>query len=351
MRRVGVRSALRLVRDYEALPAGGQAPGRPEIASPWTVGQLTAIVWADILGVDAMPPSRAEAMSVPAMPRARNLLCGTIAGLPLRALRGAELVDPQPSFLFRTDGPVSPWHRMVWTVDDLLFSGWSLWACERDAAGFVLTADRVPAELWEWDADGVTPLVDGQAVNPATVILIPGAHEGILAFGGRTMRSSATLERSYANAAANPVPAVELHQTTDDTLTDTEADALVNRWRASMAGGGVAYTNSSLEVKEHGTNPEQLLIAGRNAAAVDIARLTNVPASMLDATNAGASLTYETVAGRNAEFIDYGVSLYLQPIAARLSMDDVVPRGQRVAFDLSDYTAPGPGATGAPTED
>ena len=60
---------------------------------------------------------------------------------------------------------------------------------------------------------------------------------------------------------------------------------------------------------------------------------------MLDATTAGASLTYETVAGRNAKFIDYGVALYLEPIEARLSMDDVVPRGQRVAFDLSDFTA------------
>lgn len=345
---MGLRDTLRLVRDYETV---GSPRPRPELASPWTVGQLSAIVWADILGSDVFPPTRAEALTVPAMPRARNLLCGTIGPLPLRALRGDVLVDPQPAFLYRTDGPVPPYQRTVWTVDDLLFYGWSLWAVTRDSAGFVLAADRVPFELWEWDTDGVTPLVNSEQVDPATVVLIRAANDGILEFAGRTLRAAALLERAYANAAYNPVPAVELHQLTDDTATDDEANTLVSTWRTSMAGGGVAYTNSALEVRTHGTNPEQLLIAGRNAAAVDIARLTNIPAAMLDATNAGASLTYETVQGRNQQFIDYGLTLYLQPIAARLSQDDVVPRGQRVAFDLTDLTALAAAPTGANVED
>jgi Phage portal protein len=349
---VGIPAALRLVRSVtsdQVKPSG--FPLRPQIGSPWSTGQLTAIVWADILGLDVLPPSRPEAMSVPAVARARNLLAGTVAGLPLRALRGQDLVQPQPTWLSRTDGPVSPWHRMCWTVDDILFSGWSLWAVQRDTDGFVIAADRVPPELWTWGPDGRTIVMDGQPADPTTVLLIPGPNEGILNFGGRAMREAAQLERAAANGAANPVPAVELHQTTDDTLTDAEADELRAKWAAAMVGGGVAYTNSALQVIPHGTQPEQLLITGRNAAAVNMARLTNVPAAMLDATTAGSSLTYETVAGRNAEFIDYGVALYLEPIAARLSMDDVVPRGQRVAFDLADFTSPGPGPTGPVTED
>jgi hypothetical protein len=72
---------------------------------------------------------------------------------------------------------------------------------------------------------------------------------------------------------------------------------------------------------------------------------------MADATNAGASLTYETTAGRNGQFIDYGVGLYMDAIAARLSMDDVVPRGQRTAFDVTQLTVTSPLPTGAPTDD
>jgi hypothetical protein len=72
---------------------------------------------------------------------------------------------------------------------------------------------------------------------------------------------------------------------------------------------------------------------------------------MLDATQAGASLTYETAVGRNQQWIDYGLALYMDPIAARLSMDDVVPQGQRTAFNDADLTTPGASTTGPATED
>lgn len=347
---MALRRALRLVDAVsQAPPFTTQPTGRP-MASPWSAGQLSSIVWADVLGADLLPPSREEALSVPAVMRARNLLAGTVASLPLRALRADQLVAPQPSWLYRTDGQV-PYLRMAWTVDDLLFAGLSVWAVERDAAGFVLAAARVRPDLYEWDSATGALTVHGEPVDAASVVIIEGAHGGILATEGRALREAAWLERSAMGAARNPVPAVELHQLTDDQPADGEAAGLIRDWAAAMAGGGIAYTSSALEVRTHGTQPEQLLISGRNAAAVNVARMTNVPAALLDATSAGASLTYETVAGRNAEFLDYGVRLFTDPIAARLSMDDVVPRGQRVAFDVSEFTAPGPTPTGPVTED
>ena len=50
---------------------------------------------------------------------------------------------------------------------------------------------------------------------------------------------------------------------------------------AAATGGGVMFTNSALELREHGVVPEQLLITGRNAAAVSIAQPTGVPPSLL----------------------------------------------------------------------
>jgi hypothetical protein len=41
----------------------------------------------------------------------------------------------------------------------------------------------------------------------------------------------------------------------------------------------------------------------------------------------------------------------MSAIAARLSMDDVVPQGQRVSFNDSDLTSPVASPTGFPTED
>lgn len=345
MGRIG--RALRLVDDVQQLAL-------TSLSSPWVTGSLEPIVWADVFGTDwAGPITRDAAMSVPAMARARHLLCSAVARSPIHRYVGADLAPSDPRWLVRTDGMVSPFHRMLWTVDDLLFTGWSLWAVERNADGFPGRADRVPPGTWQFSTNGRAVQIDNTEVDPSTYLLIPGPHEGTLTFAGRTLRTAAELEGAVAIAARSPLPAVDLHQTTDVELDQTEIDALVSRWVDARRGanGGVGYTNSAVEARVLGSHSEHLLIEGRNASAVDVARVAGIPAAMIDATNAGASLTYETTAGRNAEFLDYGVLPYMLAISSRLSQDDVVPAGSRVAFDTSELTGPLPTATGPTTED
>lgn len=316
--------------------------------------QLNAIVWADLTGGDAVILNRAAAIAIPALARQRHLLCGTIARSPLRAMVGATALEDQaqPSWMYRTDGLVSPYHRMLWTVDDLLFYGWSLWQCERGYADELLRAERVPWERWDTDVAGRI-LVDGELAEEGEVIPIPGPHEGILNFGAGALRRTIDNLDAAANAARNPSAYLELHYTGDSDLTDEQITKHIQRWAAARRGenGGVSWTNKVLEVREHGTHESHLLIEGRNADAVDVSRLVSSPAAMADATNAGASLTYETTEGRNGEFIDYGVGLYMDAIAARLSMDDVVPRGQRTAFDTTELRNLTPSTTGPDTQD
>lgn len=339
---VGIRTALRL--------ASAVADPAPRLLAPWAGDStLTTLVWSDLLDVDALPLDRAAAMAVPAMARARHLICGSIASCPLVVIRDGVTLDPvyAPTWSYRTDGPVSPYHRMLWTVDDLLFTGWSLWHAALDVAGFPTTLDRVPRDAWSFGPDGLTVVdADGRPLDAATHVLLPGPHEGLLAFAGRTLRSASKMERAAARHAANPVPSVELSQEVDVELDPAEKDKMIADWvrgRASESGA-VAFTSYGVKANVLGAVPEQLLIEGRNAAAVDVARHASIPAAMLDATTAGASLTYETTEGRNGQFLDYGVSLYLDAIAARLSQDDVVPRGTRVAFDTSALTAVSRGA-------
>jgi hypothetical protein len=337
---VGIGQALRLVRATEdARPAS-----RPDaVRSPWTVGGLSTVVWSDLFGADAsLPVMRADAIALPPVARARDILTATLARCPLDAYRDdVKLTGTDaPTWTYRTDGRVSPYHRMLWTVDDLLFTGWSLWARANDSDGFMVDAERVPVEDWDFTADG-TITVHGAEVNAADVVLIPGPHEGILERNGRAIRAAGALDRAYLSTARNPTPDLELHQTGGIQLDREEITTLLNDWRTARQadGGSVAYTPETIEARVHGKSAETLLIDGRNAAAVDMARICDVPAALVDATNAGASLTYETTAGRNLEFLDYGVELYLAPIEARLSMDDVVPRGQRIAFDRSPLTS------------
>lgn len=339
-------------RDALRIGTGGASLPPVELLSPWAdTSNLSTIVWADLLDVDLLPMTRAEAMAVPAAARARHLLCGTIAGLPLVALRGSEqLTGPDaPSWTYRSDGPVSPWHRMLWTVDDVLWHGWSLWAVDRGADGFVLDATRVPFDAWKFDDAGRVVLGESQTpAAAADVILIPGPHEGLLSFASRTLRQASKLERAAARHAANPVPSIALEQTVDVVLSDQERADLIAGWVSarSSSDGAVGFTSYGIKATPLGAVPEQLLIDGRNAAAVDVARHASIPAAMLDATTAGASLTYETTQGRNGQFLDYGVGLYLEAISQRLSLDDVVPRGTRIAFDTSSLTSLSDAATG-----
>uniref|UniRef100_UPI0013CF363E phage portal protein n=1 Tax=Pseudomonas viridiflava TaxID=33069 RepID=UPI0013CF363E len=85
--------------------------------------------------------------------------------------------------------------------------------------------------------------------------------------------------------------------------------------------GGVGYTNSAIEVKEHGAINEHLLVEGRNAAAVEIARIAGIPAVLLDAGAEGkSSMSYDNAQGRNAELVDYGLRPLMAAIAGRLSL-------------------------------
>lgn len=352
---MGLRNAFRLTR---ALGAANVVPF-PGVASPFAEStNLETIVWSDILAAPDLPMTRATAMKVPAIARARQLVTTTVARLPLTVWRGDQLLTPAPSWCSRTDMDVTPYHRMLWTVDDLFFHGWSLWLARRGAGGALLDVARVPWDWWGPNEDGVIcvqagPNMPRVPARSEEVILIPGSHEGVLTYGADTIRQAIALNETAKDRAENPAAIVELHYTGEKPLSQAEIDAALDHWRKArkQPGGAVGFTGRNIELKTHDVAEAQMLIEARNAAAVDAARITGVNAAMLDATNAGASLTYETTQGRNAEFLDFGVAAYMDPIRERLSADDVVPRGQSVRFDTTEVRTLTPSPTGPVTED
>lgn len=349
-------------RKAAQVAAAGPATGVPgyvdpstfPIASPWSSSNLQRIVFDDIFGSELPANTREAAMRLATVARARNLVCATVSRLPLQVVTG-QTPDPTPApWITSAAGGVSPQLRMAWTVDDLIFYGWSVWWRENDpATGLPLEVQRVNMGDWNITDDGVVE-VNGVPAAADQVIVIPGLHEGILSFGVDVIDDARTLYRNVRQRIANPIPAVDLHQTTGNPLSTTERDDLIDAWTAARTGanGGVAYTSPQIEAREMGQAADaQLMIEARNAAAVDLARLVGVHAGLVDATAPKASLNYETQTGRNQEFVDFDLALYLTPIAARLSLDDVTPAGTRIDFDLTDYTAPAPNPAGPGFED
>ena len=337
------------------LPATKAAPSAEVgIRSPFVEGALTKVVVRDLYGLDTLPTTRAEAMSVPAIARGRHLIVNDVSRCPLEVLapEDVELAPNAGAWLQSTRLQTSTQMRAVWTADDHLFYGWSLWVVSRADDGTILDGARCPIEWWELDDNG-TVLVKDQPVSSEQVILIPGYHEGILSSARETIRAGRRLEDLALDRITNPVPAVELHNTSPVDLDPDEVRTLVADWKSAIRDedGAVAYTPSSVEVKIHGEGSSDLLIQGRNAAAVDAARVVGVPAAMIDASNVNSSLTYETLQGRNLEYVDRSLSLYLGPVESRLSLDDVTPAGTRVRANTSAITVNPPSPTGTDTKD
>lgn len=339
------------------------------INSPYSPApELPPIVITDILGSDAvknLPMNREQAISIPAVSKARNLLVSTIAKFPLRAIRtnedGSETdVTREHTWLYRTNGPVSPYERMAWTVDDLMFYGCSLWLLTRgtpageDRRRPILNAEWCPKSNWGIGEHNGQPaiLVDGVAIAEDGYMLINSPFEGLLTIGLRTLRGARDVEESWVGRARNPIPVIELKVTDDWNGTDEEVKAFVDAWakKRTEPNGAIGYTPPGIEIIVHGEAKAELMVEGRNAVRTDVGSHVNVRASMLDGTAGVDSLTYTTSQGEKNAFYEFDLPFWTDPIAARMSLDDIVPRGTRVRFDMYEaFNQPTP--TGAQVED
>ena len=150
------------------------------------------------------------------------------------------------------------------------------------------------------------------------------------------------------------MPVVELRYTGDEDLTLAEMGNIRDTYVTARNddNGVVMVTPRGFEVHAHGDQALELFIEGRNASALDAARYLNLPATAADATAVNASgVTYTNALVGRTELNDHTLRGWAFPIEERLSMDDCVPRGQSVAFDLSALTTTPDTGTGPRLED
>lgn len=303
---------------------------------------LSPVRWPDTFGIAI---TRDMAMSIPAAARARNLICGTIAGAPLTEWQGTTRLDTR-TLLHQPDPDVARMVTLAWTVDDLIWHGRSYWLVLERAAD--ATNGARPLRARRVDPLKVVPslfderkivAVDGVEVDPADVIAFDGPHEGVLHYGARELRVAYALSEAARRFASIPMAALELHDLSEDGLSTKDRDALIADWIRAREAGGVAYTNKSLELKDHGWNSRDLqLVEARAHQAIEVARVMNTPAAMLDAGVSGSSIEYANMVDRRRDFVDFSCAPYVDAVEARLSMDDLTERGRYVAFDLEART-------------
>jgi len=343
--------------------------GPQEITSPWSAGNLSSVVFTEALGADIienLPITRAEAISIPAVSKARNLLVATVAKFPLTAARydRATSTDTDTTadhpWLYRTNNAVTPYERMACTIDDAVFYGCSLWLLDRgdrdsDGRRPILNAGYCPWDWWRVDERGrILVRPEGTATERVMqadeVMFINFPFEGLLNVARRTLRGARDLERAWTGRSLNPVPVIDLHRTEDVELNDDEVAQLVQDWATARTNpnGAIGSTPAGIDLRVHGDTPVELMIEGRNAVRTDVGSFLNVRVAMLDGTIGVDSLTYTTKDGERNAFFEFDLPFWTDPIEARMSLDDIVPRGQRVRFEKYQES---PGPTGPGVED
>ena len=287
--------------------------------------------------------SRKEAMSVSSVARARNLICGTVAGIPLEYYNKRtgevmaaprwvnQLAKNQPSFI-----------TICWIVDSLLFYGVSyLRVTERYAE------DGRPA-AFEWianarvtfttDLEGIMVTqyyVDAAPIAMNDIVTIQGFDEGVLERAGRTIQSAIDINKAAAIASATPMSSGILKNTGAD-LPPAEVSGLLAAWKRSRQNNSTAYLTSTLEFQSTQFSPKDMMYneAIQNLST-EIARAMNVPAYYLSADQ-NTTMTYANVTEERKQFFALSIEPYIQAIQTRLSMDDISTAGHEVRFAVFD---------------
>jgi len=287
--------------------------------------------------------SRHDAMTVPSVARARNLICGTVASIPLEYYnkRTGEVIA-SPRWINQLSKSQPSFVTITWIVDSLMMYGVSyLLVTERYAE------DGRPS-AFEWIANTritfTTDLygihvtqyyIDASPIDMNDIVTIQGFDEGVLDRGGRTIQAAIDVDRAAAVNSANPQPAGFLKNSGAD-LPASEVQGLIAAWKRARQNNSTAYLTSTLDYNPVSFSPKDMMYneAVQNLST-QIARVCNVPAYYLSADQ-NTTMTYANVQDERKQFYALSIEPYIQAIQSRLSMDDISTAGHEVRFAVFD---------------
>ncbi|MFF8186609.1 hypothetical protein ACF044_05055 [Microbacterium sp. NPDC016588] len=320
----------------------------PGLMLPWSAtARMEQFAWSDIFGADdSETVTRGVAMKVAPVHKARSVIVSRLADLPfeLGEFKNGEFVADtnQPGWLTATeDEATTPYHRFAWSLDDILFTGWALWAVDRDEAGTVTAAERIARNLWRFDPESPTGVAVGldsgagiiwaPVTDSSTVLLFAGPDEGLLTTAHDAIVGWRHMERAWVGRTRNPIPLIVLQETQENNLTEDEVDKVIADYsKARMSpNGAILFAPYGIEVNALGEAKADLFNEGRNAARIDIANHVNLPVTYLDGSTATSSLTYVTQEGDRNQVID-DLEFWIAPFEARLSEADVTGSAKKV---------------------
>lgn len=311
-------------------------PDTVALASPWSDNShLETLTLADLgVAVDQFPATRTSAMQIATVAKGRNLICTSVARMPLIALRNGDPTTT-PELLEQLEPGVANFITLSWTVDSMLFHGRAFWLItERNTDGTPMHIRYVPESKLE-TKDGILVRAFDRPVSPRDSIRIDSNSEGFLNYGSGVIREALEIEAAAREAGASPVPSVVLKAKEGSLdLAPEKIQSMLSQWSANRRkrGGSASYLNATTEIEALGQHAENLLIDARNVAALQVARALGLPEWAVSASIVGQSLSYSNQGSRNRELLD-ALTGYILSVEQTLSL--FFP-GLAVKFDTTE---------------
>jgi hypothetical protein len=284
--------------------------------------------------------TRDEALSVPAVHRARNKICSTISTLPLKTYNTKfELVDNP---LLREIDPARTNSAVLSdTGEDMFLYKYAYWrVLQRSADGFPYFAEHISfSRVAEQEKGGrVIVLIDGVETSWRDVIKFESPNPSFLRYGGRVIKRALDLDVTSAKYARNPRPLDYFTPDMDvDPLDDNGIRSFLQKWKLWLRNNVTGYVPAGMKYVsvDQPTPAELQLIDAQQQVALSIANMTGIDPEEFGINT--TSRTYNNIQDRRKDNVNEVYAPYMSAITERLSKGDVTKRGHQVFFDLTDF--------------
>lgn len=289
--------------------------------------------------------TRTQALSVPSIKRCRDLICGTIASIPLEYYKKStgEMISP-PRWVEQPSKSQPRFETLYFTLDSLLMYGVSYWQITETYLedGRMANAQWVANNRVTFNTDAVNNFVtqyylDGKPLPMSGVgsLITFQKDEGILAIGGTTIK--AALDAQHAASVALQTPsATGFLKNSGADLPPAEVSGLLNAWKRARQNNGTAYLTSTIDYQTIGFSPKDMAYQDAiQGLATECARLCSVDPYYVSASM-NTTMTYANVQDERKQMVAFTLQPYVSAIESRLSMDDISTTGHYVKFCLDD---------------
>lgn len=310
------------------------------------------------LPLPLIPPSmfnRQDALKVPVISRARDLMAGFLGSLPLRSFQydwtdggNVERETPPPAWCFRPDPMKPKTHTVGGLVDDLFFYGVGYWqVLERFAqpqdypkSFRWIPADEVTIQedfgVMLWTPSPRSGFYTGRNAQVPIpfrdIVEFSSPFVPLLVNGDDAIATYRNLQAATDRFSNVEVPTGVLRQTDGEPLTPAERQTEAESFTANRRVNSTAFLPMGVVYEAMRIRADEMqLVEARTFQSIELARLSNVPGSLLDI--AISSMTYTNQRDSLTNLWFFGLLPVATAISQVFSGPNVTARGTWVAFD------------------